>query len=835
MAKAQGPLQRRLAATRLVLAAEALLPALLPGLGVIGLFLALAFAGAFDLLPGALHAMALGAFGLALIWGWRRVPAALRLPEEALARRRLETDNAVPHRALEALDDRLAAGDDPLTRALWDAHRRRAAAEAQRLRLHGPRPVMARHDPWALRAVIVLALAVTGIAAGRTVPERIHNALLPHFGKPAAGPAGDEAGYTAWITPPAYTRLPPLYLGEQGQAPGQPLRIAAGSTVMVRLHGVRAGALAFGETSIPLDPIEGGNFAGEVPVQAGPSLRLLDGASEIAAWPLEVLPDAPPTVAFSAPPSATERQALRLAYLARDDYGVAGVQLHIRLAGRGEPLVIPLGGATGRPEAKSTTFRDLTAHPWAGLEVTLELSASDALDQVGRSAPVIMSLPERQFRHPVARAIIEQRKRLVAKPRERRQVALALGELAAHLDAYAGRMPVYLGLTLSAITLFRNADKAKDAEVVDLLWEIALDLDEGRVPNAQAALRAAQDALEQALESGASDAEVARLMEELRQAMAEYLQALAAEAMRRGFDQTPPPPGGEMMTSRDLERMLDEAQRAAEGGSREAARQMLQNLREMLENLQMAQGMMQSGEAQALGQGMEQLNDMLREQGQLRDQSFAEQQRRQGRQPGQQVPGQQGAQGPGQQRPGQGQPGQQGQQGQQDQPGGQGQPGGLGGQAEAQEGLRQQLGEMLRQLDENGLPLPDALTRAERAMDQARSALEGNDPGAAAAAQGEALSALREGMQALGEQMAQQLGLERGQGRGGSSQPGGERDPLGRPRPGRDYGSGDDVRVPTEAEAKRVREILDELQRRAGDRTRSQDELDYIRRLLERF
>ncbi|PWR21754.1 TIGR02302 family protein [Zavarzinia compransoris] len=816
------PLRRRLTATRLALAAEALLPALLPGLGVVGLFLALALGGVFGLLPGTLHAVLLGLFGLALVLGWRRVPAALRLPAEPLARRRLETDNAVPHRALETLEDTLSgSGPDPVAEALWQAHRERAAQAAARLRLHGPRPVVARHDPWALRALVVLALVVTGIAAGPEAPERLRDALVPHFGKPAAGAAGDAAGYTAWITPPAYTRLPPLYLGEQGQAPGQPLRIAAGSIVMARLHGVGSGGVAFGEDIVPLDAIETGSFAGEVPVRAGDRLRFLDGTSEIASWPLEVLADKAPTVAFAAPPSATERQALRIAYLATDDYGVAGVQLSIRLAGRGEPLVVPLGGATGRPEAKSVTFRDLTAHPWAGLEVTLELTATDALDQTGHSAPVIVTLPERQFRHPVARAIIEQRKRLVAKPAERRQVALALGDIAARIDAYGGRMPVYLGLTLSAITLFRNAEKAKDAEVVDLLWEIALDLDEGRVPNAQAALRAAQDALEEALQSGASDAEIARLMEELRQAMAEYLQALAEEAMRRGFDQAQPLPGGDMMTSRDLERMLDEAQRAAESGSREAARQMLQNLREMLENLQAAQGMMQNGDAQALNEGMNQLNDMLREQGQLRDQSFAEQQRREGGTPGQR--GRPGQQQSGQQQPGQGQPGQSGQ------------PGDLSGQAESQEGLRQQLGDLLRQLDEAGLPLPDALTRAERAMDQAREALEGNNPGAAAAAQGEALSALREGMQALGEQMAQQLGIERGQGRAGSSQPGSERDPLGRPRPGRDYGSGDDVRVPTEAEARRVREILDELQRRAGDRSRSQDELDYIRRLLERF
>ncbi|MFA5122262.1 TIGR02302 family protein [Zavarzinia sp.] len=818
MTGGDGRLARRLLAARLVLAFEALWPALWPGLGVIGTFAALALAGVFEHVSPVVHAILLGLFGLALVVGWRRVPAALRLPDTARARRRLERDNALPHRALETLDDRLAAGaGDPASQALWQAHLARVAARVQGLRVGGPHAGLVRHDPHALRAAVILALVVAGIAAGSAGPERLAEALVPRFAPAGGAPAGSTSGYTAWITPPAYTRLPPVYLGGQGIPPGQHLRVAAGSKLMARIYGAGAGTVAFGDQVTVLDTVEAGTFAGEVPVTAAPTLRLLDGESEWAAWPLEIVPDAPPVVAFASPPVATERRALRIAFDARDDYGVSGVALVIRLPGNPEPLTVPLGGATGRPEAKGTAFKDLTAHPWAGLDVAAELVATDALGQTGRSDSMTFALPERSFRHPVARAIVAARKALVQHPDERRKVATVLAAIADQTDAYEGRVSVFLGLDLAVTALIRHGDGSADASVVDLLWEIALDLDQGRVPSAEAALRAAQDALEQALQNGASDAEVARLMDELRQAMADYLQALTEEAMRNGGEMQAQQatPDGRVLTPEDLQRMIDEAQKAAEGGSREAARKMLSELRDMLENLQAMPGQAQDGATQALNQGMNQLGGMLRDQGRLRDQSFAEQQRRQdggARQPGAQ----------GQQRPGQGQAGQQGQ------------PGGLGGQAQEQEDLRRQLGDLLRQLGDAGLPLPESLTQAERAMDRARQALEGDDPGAAAQAQGEALSALREGLQNLGEQMAQQLGTRRGQGAAGN-EPGGERDPLGRPKPGRDFGSGDEVKVPTEAEAKRVREILDELQRRAGDRSRTPEELDYIRRLLERF
>ena len=45
----------------------------------------------------------------------------------------------------------------------------------------------------------------------------------------------------------------------------------------------------------------------------------------------------------------------------------------------------------------------------------------------------------------------------------------------------------------------------------------------------------------------------------------------------------------------------------------------------------------------------------------------------------------------------------------------------------------------------------------------------------------------------------------------------------------------DDVKVPTESERKRARDILEELRRRSGDADRPKLEREYIDRLLRQF
>jgi hypothetical protein len=64
-----------------------------------------------------------------------------------------------------------------------------------------------------------------------------------------------------------------------------------------------------------------------------------------------------------------------------------------------------------------------------------------------------------------------------------------------------------------------------------------------------------------------------------------------------------------------------------------------------------------------------------------------------------------------------------------------------------------------------------------------------------------------------------------------------ERDPLGRPLERNGNGNYDngDVKIPDQMEVQKAREILDELRRRSGERSRPEIERDYIDRLLRRF
>jgi hypothetical protein len=141
----------------------------------------------------------------------------------------------------------------------------------------------------------------------------------------------------------------------------------------------------------------------------------------------------------------------------------------------------------------------------------------------------------------------------------------------------------------------------------------------------------------------------------------------------------------------------------------------------------------------------------------------------------------------------------------------------------------------MRDLSEQFDDIPPNLGAAERAMRDAEDGLGEGRLGDATEDQKEALRQLRKGA----ESMAQRL--QQGQQGGGSAMlplPGeGATDPLGRSTEEGSTGldSDGEVGIPSEAEMKRSRQILEELRRRSGERDRPGLELDYLERLLRRF
>ena len=482
------------------------------------------------------------------------------------------------------------------------------------------------------------------------------------------------------------------------------------------------------------------------------------------------------------------------------------------------PLTLPQ--ARTRAGAAQTT-RDLTEHPWAGAKVAMTLFARDEAGNEGRSEPTEFQLPQRIFVKPVARALIEQRRILALDANAKPLVLTALDALTIAPERFT---PETDDLSRFARDLFRPRPRQERRPAAR---GGGADVGHGgatrgrqRQPSRTGAAPGAGRACARRSNAAPTIEELKKLMDQLRAAMDKYLQALAEE-MQKNPQQLARPldRNTRMLSQRDLQSMLDRLENLARSGNKDAARQLLEQLQSMLENLQMARPGAQGDEGDDdMMSALDELGDMIRKQQQLRDKTFKQgQDMRRDRQRQQQGQGQQQ----------------------------------LGDLQQDQQGLRDRLNKLLEQLRQRGLGNPagpegpgregdmDQLGSAGEAMGEAEGELGQGDAESAVDSQGRALEAMRKGAQGLAQQM-QQNGMGMGQGPGQPGRNGRARaqqdtDPLGRPMRGHEYGDDATVKVPGEIDAQRARRILEELRKRFGESGRPQLELDYIERLLKDF
>ncbi len=828
---------------------ERLWPALASLATALGLFVAVSWLGVWEWLPPVGRAIGLVLFVLVAVAA--AIPLLrVRVPDSQDGLRRLDRTSGLPHRPATAIADDLAVtSNDPVSLALWRAHLDQALRAAQSLKAGVPAPRLTARDPLALRALVLVLVIATFFMAGDDRGKRLA-AAFDWQGVVASR----NFRIDAWVTPPAYTAKPPIILsglrpGEAAPPANGAITVPSGSTLVVRGTGdvhldvqTTGGIADVPADQHPAPPPAGTEEKRYTITEAG--TVTLRGTGSNLAWSFAATADRPPTIALAKDPEPQARGGLLLAYTLEDDYGVTEAQATFARKDDADKETRPLFGPPDftltLPQARTRngvgqTIKDLTEHPWAGAEVALTLIAKDEAGNEGRSTPHEFRLPQRVFVKPVARALVEQRRILALDVDARAHVLMALNALAIAPERFTPEAGVYLGLRSIAFQLEHARSDDALREVVASLWSLALAIEDGNISDVEKALRAAQEQLRQALERGASDEEIKKLTDNLRAAMDKFLQALA-EQMRKNPQQLARPldRNTKMLRQQDLQSMIDRLERLSRSGSKDAARELLDQLQSMLENLQMAQPGDSMDSDDDMMSSLDELGDMIRKQQQLRDKTFRQgQDQRRDRQRGQR--GQQGQQGDQKQlgdlqqdqkalrdrlsqlleqlrKRGMGQNQGQGQQGQQGQPGQQGQQG------------------------QNGQGDMDELGRAGDAMGQAEGQLGEGDADNAVDSQGKALDAMRKGAQGMAQAMQQQ-------GSQGPGRPGGrgqaraqqDTDPLGRPLRGRDYGDDVTVKVPGEIDVQRARRILEELRRRFGESERPQIELDYIERLLKDF
>lgn len=778
----------------LVLLWERAAPHLWPLFLVCAVFWISALFDWLQMLPGWLHSLLLVFLSLYAIQALVKLWQGTLWPTTHDILRRIEISSALENRPLTSLQDQLAAPrPDAHDYAWWQAHHQRLRAGLTKLRVGFPRSGFAPYDPFALRSVLLLAL-VLGIAqSGRDISARLERAFHPSV-PPASQLLTD---LNVWIKPPAYTGLPQQSLKVDTR---DKVMIPENSSLFVQFSGAKVtpSFLIDGQEQ-ELNAIADRTFQTSLTITRAEKLQANLGWQTLGKWPVEVIVDQPPTIDWDGEIYATPRAALRIGYKATDDYGLTAAEAIIKKPGEAGEIVLKLPTyAKPKQEIRNSSYHDVAYHLWAGSEVVMQLSGTDAAGHRVLSPPMKAKLPERKFEHPVARQVAVARRQFMLHEMDRPDLAETLENILSNPKGFGYDAKVTLALRVAQRRAQYTMDASMDGAIAELLWDVALRLEDSGISLAEKDLRALEQALQDAMSRGASADEIENLLNQYERAMDSYLNAMFQQMMEQGMDDLPTMDAqANALESSDIDRLLMQVRQLMRSGNNEEAQKLLAKLQEIMANIRTNKG--QQNKPNKLAQEL-----MKRAQGLIRDQQQALDQA----------------------------------------------TGAIGAEAEKltkqnadaiRKSMNQVSGDLAKlrkQLTDLGAPPIEPYANADASLKQLGKALglPVKTPAEAQqqkerilAHEAETLNYLRAGLQELLKNMSQSGGG--GQARAGR----GRYDPFGRTRPGQGALDDPSVKVPAVQELQRAKEILDELQRRSGDYSRPELERDYIKRLLRRF
>lgn len=808
------PLARRLRGQRVSIAVERVMAALTVAVMAAFGLVALLLSDTLSRLPRDWHAVALAFIVSLVLAAFVYGIAGVRWPSRDDAVRRLEL--GIPHRPLSALADTLATGltstPDPLQSILWQRHVATMTATALQLRWRPPSLTLSLFEKrTAVLVGIAVSLAVVsgwGDLAGRwqrslTIRGVTQAALVAEM----------------WLTPPTYTGLPVIHRSTASAEAGKAIVVPEGATLVVLLSGGREGLrprLTLAGQTLPMST-EKADDGGEtyrltttLAVTPNPGiLRLSARGRLLADWPLSVVTDQPPTVAFGPavpePKTPEAKTHLLVPVVASDDFGLKRLSLDMILDPETDArrLEVDLaGGTNGSPvtEAKQTAEFDLSADPWAGLPVSLRWEVEDSKGQIGHSERVQRVLPERTFINPLAARLAADRHGLYQHLGERhRDIVHDLDEASRQLDGFQGDTTVFLSLRVAAYRLAIDSGKATDRSVAALLWSLALRLEDGGLDDAKSALKAASAALDKALATPGADVKAAT--DAVRLALQRYRAQLGQQlarqlgTQRRGGQSSPLAMDRSLLKGmstldQDLQRLSD----LAALGDKAAAQALRERIEKELEALRSATPLSPEAVAQAMRWGKA-VEVLVQQERALLADTFASEKGDDGARP----------------------------------------PESLSAQ---QDEIRNQLDDLMAEIGAvPGGKIPDSLGQAERAMHATGDDLQVARFDSATVNEGVAIEALTKGkrqamMTALGGNDGPVIFLPGGsgddEGVGGEANDEEGNDPLGRP-------PNNGGALPSNGEVNHARDLLGELRRRMGEADRPPPERDYLQRLLDGF
>ncbi len=724
----------------------------------------------------------------------------------------LESHNNLPRGQISILSDELANPQEEQTRKLWKQAQKNILKSLSSLKSPRSRYILSRNDPHALRFIAIIVFISGFLVAGNDWKSRIYQGVIPiNINKIAIYKKND---ISLWIKPPEYTQIEPIHLTNKNKINNDEIiKIPEGSKIRVRLYsflGKNFPPIFYnGDKKIEMSYLGSNIYSIETTIKNGNNIKIKQGPITKAKWKYKFIVDTPPKIYLpqakkenQKPYEIMDKGQLRFPLIVKDDYGVKNLHMTMNIDKMVEDF--PLGDNVkntrlimSRPneEFKISPVYDLTWHTWAGLPVTFKYIVNDHKGQNGTLNKVIsLTLPERKFKHPMARSIISMRKKLAWDYSYSNFVDISknLEILLSSPDYFQSDIAIYLSIRSAASRLFYS-EKYKDEErkqvaleVINLLWNVAIAIEDGNLSIAIKELRAAQQALENALnDPNSTDSEIAKIMDNLREKMANYFMELQREIQKNmaknkhendnKFPNISPEDFGQIISADTISKLMQQIENALKSGNNQKAQELMSQLQRMMDVIDPSISSQLPQDMQAMRQGINELEKLIENQEKLLNKTIISSP----------MP-----------------------------------------TKEEQEALRYILGQLMLDIGEKLDEIPEKMGMAEQEMRLSENALDNYTPDASIPHQELVIEHLKEAQESLNnsfkQRMKQMIGI--------GFNAGVKRDPLGRR-----IDNSSDVKIPDQTQKKHLDEILKILRERSGDLNRPDEELEYFRRLLRQF
>ncbi len=815
-----------------------------------GLFLLLWLAGPFFLKdPYNFYRYSALAFYSGIVVLGLRGFFLFRIPKRSDIDTWIEQGPAAHHRPLSALKDTLSNPGHARTETLWAGRFEDLFPALAKLRARLPGSVLPAKDPAALRVllgvIVMVSFIVTGSAQGL---EQIRQGLWPLT--PGQDLLGRVKNAEVILTPPVYTHQDTLKVTGIQREDDAPVLIPAGSTYEVNVSGgISTPKIFMDQKAVSLEKTSDGFYKGTGTLATARTFKVNQLFSKRVFFQYRLKIDTPPKLSRNGDIEILRSGELKIPLTVLDDYGLEKIQIRVDSTGDKKPLIgaaydeIKTVMTKGGAEAQDIEpVFDLTFHPWTGQKVLLTLIGLDAKGQSDALAPIEITLPDRPFYNKTARQIIALRKRLIEKPEQAySEVQTGLIRAVERPAAYNGDKVVFLGLSSAIYRLQYNPNLETTRALIDLLWNIALRIEDGGAEDGYKNLQEIQQKLADALADPNSSADdIAELMQEFQMALARYFQQLAQSAALQMQNKTGQMDAQQMMnmemlssmiTPQDLAQFLNEMQRQIMSGDKQAAREMLSRLSSLMQSMRPgAMNTQLPPEIKELQKQMEALRNLTEQQKELRHSVYQKiehvddyERHQRTLKALEDIPGiEEMLKKLNPETEKLFQPPQISLE--------------MGKEHKAQEDLYDDLQNIMKQIDEVVKQTPSNLKRAGDAMRGASEFLSQNTPASALIDQDKAIFELENTQKQMNEQMAQMLQKMMGLSFGGMPR----LDPFGRPSQDGENGRlnpllGREVKIPDKAEQRKIDEILQILRKRSGELSRPAEEREYYKRLLEQF